>query len=365
MAELVIHTPEIVENIKKISNFLAKHNVKWSLITKVFSGDKEFLTRILTPEVVAGLHSVGDSRLTSLRNIKEVNSDLRTIYIKPPASVYADEVVKYADVSLNSSLETIKLLNEAAKKQKKTHQVIIMIELGELREGILRENIVDFYQQIFNLPNIEVIGLGSNLGCMYGVEPTFDKLIQLSLYKQLLESKFNTKIPLASGGSSITLPLVDTDRIPADINHFRIGEAAFFGTSPLDNEQFMDLSTDTFDLRSWLIEMEEKPIVPDGTISEANIGHTSELEMGDPDKTVCKGIFDFGMLDVDAHDVVPKDKNINFVGTTSDMTVYEFANLDSSKNNPKYTVGNSFIFKPNYMAVARLLNSKFIDKKFL
>ena len=42
----------------------------------------------------------------------------------------------------------------------------------------------------------------------YGIEPTYDKMIQLSLYKQLIESKFDKKLDLISGGSSITLPLV-------------------------------------------------------------------------------------------------------------------------------------------------------------
>jgi len=365
MAKLVIKTQNIISNISKISEFLGKHDIYWSLITKVFSGDKEFLKEILIDEVIENIHSIGDSRLTSLKNIKAVNPGLRTIYIKPPASVYAKEVVEFADVSLNSSLYTIKLLNKEAQKQNKIHRVIIMIELGELREGVLRENVLDFYRQIFNLPHIEVIGIGSNLGCMYGVEPSFDKLMQLVLYKQLIESQFDTKLPYVSGGSSITLPLVESGVVPKELNHFRIGESAFFGTSPLDNKKFSDLSTDTFDLEAWLLEMEEKIIVPDGNISEASIGHTSEQEQ-DVDRTVKanKGIFDFGILDVDIDNIKPTDENFEFVGTTSDMTVYKINNVKKPENKDKYKVGKSFIFKPNYMGVARLLNSKFIDKEF-
>lgn len=43
MAELVIHTKEIKNNIKKLSSYFKKRNIEWSLITKVFSGDIEFL----------------------------------------------------------------------------------------------------------------------------------------------------------------------------------------------------------------------------------------------------------------------------------------------------------------------------------
>lgn len=365
MANLEINTPNIISNIKDLSKFLGKNNIHWSLITKVFSGDKEFLKKLLTPEVVEGLHSVGDSRLTSLKNIKEVNPELRTIYIKPPAKVYAKEVVKYADVSLNTSINTIKALNKEAKKQNKIHMVIIMLELGELREGVLGENVINFYKEVFELDYIQIIGLGSNLGCMYGVEPSYDKLMQLILYKELIESTFNINLPLNSGGSSITLPLIERGELPPGINHFRIGEAAFFGTSPLKNERFMKLSTDTFKLAANLIELEEKTIVPSGTINEANIGHTSGYDKEAYGVKACKAIFDFGILDVNIDDIKPVNNDLEFIGTTSDMTVYEYKGINKTDDNfNEKLIGKKYDFELTYLGVARLLNSKFIDKVF-
>lgn len=365
MAHLNINSTEIVENIKKLSSILKAYNKNWSLITKVFSGDLEFLEKILTKEVIEGIHSIGDSRLTSLRNIKKVNPNIRSIYIKPPAKIYADEIVKYADVSLNSSFETIMALNEAAKNQNKVHEIIIMIELGELREGINRDDIIGFYKKVFNLSNIQVVGLGSNLGCMYGVEPTSDKLMQIALYKELIEAKFNQKMEFVSGGSSITLPLLEAGNIPSDMNHFRIGETAFFGTSPLNNEQFKNLSTDTFKFYANIIELEEKKIVPDGIISDANVGHAVEYTDADIGETAHKAILDFGLLDVAQEDIVIEDKSIKFVGITSDMTVIDIGDNRTEDGKIKYKVGDSICLKPNYMAVARFLNSKFIDKTFI
>ncbi len=361
MAELIIHSSKIKQNIKYLSNYFKEKNIKWSLVTKVFSGDKEFLRNILTEDVIENISSVGDSRLTSLKNLKEVNPEMKTIYIKPPSKIYADEVVKYADISLNSSLSTIKALNEAAKKANKIHQIIIMIELGELREGVNRESLMNFYEKVFQLSNIEVIGIGSNLGCMYGVEPTYDKLLQLSLYKELISTKFNKNLELISGGSSITLPLVENGVVPKDINHFRIGEAAFFGISPLDNQPFKELKTDIFEFNANIIELEYKKIVPDGIIGDANIGHTVDFDEKKQEVKSYKAIVDFGLLDVDHHDIEFIDDNLNFVGITSDMLVIDIGN---NKDENKYRVGNTIGFIPNYMAVARLLNSKFIDKKY-
>jgi len=364
MAELIIKTEKIKENIKILSDFFESHDKHWSLVTKVFSGDKEFLNQILTDDVIEKINSVGDSRLTSLKNLKEVNPDMRTIYIKPPAKVYADEVVKYADISLNSSFSTIQALNQAAKKADKLHKIIIMIEMGELREGVNRDDIMTFYEKVFNLSNILVIGIGSNLGCMYGIEPSYDKLLQLSLYKELISAKFEKDLPLVSGGSSITLPLIDKGIVPPEINHFRVGEAAFFGVSPLNNRKFENLHTDTFEFAANIIELEEKKIVPDGIISDASIGHAAEFEEIDPSSTSFKAILDFGLLDVDQDNIQSINQNIDFVGITSDMLVVD---LGKNRSNGKvnYRIGDKVRFKPNYMAVARLLNSKFIDKVFI
>ncbi|MGI9526211.1 MAG: alanine racemase [Weeksellaceae bacterium] len=366
MAELLIHTDKIKENIKSLSSFFAERNVYWSLITKVFSGDKEFLTHLLTDEVIEDIQSIGDSRLTSLKNLKEVNPDIRTIYIKPPAATYADEVVKYADISLNSSMETILALNEEAIKQDKIHHIIIMIDLGELREGINRTDIMDFYEQVFELSNISVLGIGSNLGCMYGITPTYDKLLQLALYKELIAEKFNRSVYMISGGSSITLPLLRDGVTPPEINHFRIGEAAFFGTEPLSGKQFLNLNTDTFEFCAHIIELEKKKMIPEGEISDASIGNIADLDEINRNETTYKAILDFGLLDVNHEDLVLKDESddIKFVGMTSDMTVLDIGDNLNADGTSRYQVGDVIHFTPNYMAVARLLNSKFIDRKF-
>lgn len=364
MAELIIDTEKIKGNIKYLGNYFEEKNIKWSLITKVFSGDKDFLKYVLTNDVIEKVSSIGDSRLTSLKNLREVNPEMKTIYIKPPARIYADQVVEYADISLNTSFSTIQALNQAAKKAGKVHQVIIMIELGELREGVKRADIMDFYGKVFNLSNIEVIGIGSNLGCMYGVEPTYDKLLQLCLYKELISAKFDRELELISGGTSITLPLIEQGIVPVDVNHFRIGEAVFFGVSPLDNKPFNELSTDTFEFRANIIELEEKSVVPDGLISDANVGHAASYNEDDHGETSVKAILDFGLLDVDKKDIEVMDQSVSFVGVTSDMIVLDLGSNKTKDGKQKYRIGDVIPFKPNYMAVARLLNSKFIDKKF-
>lgn len=353
MAKLIVKTKNIALNIRKINDYLNKNGIVWTLVLKVLSGNRKILESLLGDSIVKNFHSFGDSRLSSLKTIKQINPELRTMLIKPPSVHSVSSVIKWADISVNTSLPTLHALDEEAQKQKKIHKVMIMIELGELREGVMREQLVKFYDEVFNLNNIEVIGLGTNLGCMYGIEPTYDKLIQLGIYRELLEAKFNRSLPLISGGSSITLPLIPQKKIPRAVNHFRIGEAIFFGVSPLENKKFLNLSTNTFEVEASIIEQYRKKLVPDGNTSDAGIGKTSSFSDEDYGTRQRRAIVDFGIIDADYSNLTPRDKKISFIGTTSDMTVYEVP------EGKRYTVGNTVRFKPNYMATAQLLNSKF------
>lgn len=362
MAELLINTKTILQNISKIDQYLSRNGIKWTLVTKILSGNREALESILEAGIFKNCHSLADSRLSSLRTIKTIRPDIVTMYIKLPSMTTVHSVVKYADISLNSSFNTIEALNREAVAQDKIHQVIIMIEMGELREGVLRENLIHFYEEVFELSNIKIIGLGTNLGCMYGVEPTYDKLIQLSLYKQLLEAKFNRKLDLLSGGSSITLPLISKKKLPNSINHFRIGEAAFMGKSPLNNTRFRQLSTTAFEFNANIIELALKEGVPDGVIGDGNVGHVQEQDL-DETSRLYRIILDFGLVDVDAEHLKIKDKNLSLSGTTSDMTVLNIEDSENArKKRNKYQVGKKVSFSPDYMAVARLMNSRFINK---
>jgi predicted amino acid racemase len=267
-------------------------------------------------------------------------------------------VVKYADISLNTDYNTILALNQEAKRKDIIHKIIIMIELGELREGVVREKFLEFYEKVLDLPNIEVIGLGTNLGCMYGIEPTYDKLIQLSLYEQLIEMRFQRDINLVSGGSSITLPLLSRGKLPKQVNHLRIGEAVFLGTTPLNNKKFDRLSTNTFEFLGNIVELEKKENIPDGIVGEGNVGHAVVFDENSTIEQEYKALVDFGVVDVDNENIKPKDRSAEFLGTTSDLTVYSLG-----KNIKQYQSRRTMTFQPNYMAVAQLMNSRYITKK--
>ena len=218
-----LHREKLKHNYVFLNGLFKHNNIDWGIVTKLLCGNRTYLKEVID----LGTRQLCDSRVSNLKMVKNIDPGIETIYIKPPAKRAVSAVVKYADISLNTELFTINLLNEEAGKQDKVHKIFIMIEMGDLREGVLGDRLIGFYGEVFNLPNIEVAGIGTNLNCLYGIMPSQDKLIQLGLYKQLIEIKFNRKIPYVSGGSSVTIPLLLKNILPASVDHFRVGESLF------------------------------------------------------------------------------------------------------------------------------------------
>ncbi len=224
MAFITLYREKLKENYTFLNKVFKEKNIEWGVVTKLLCGNKKYLQEIID----LGMTEMHDSRISNLKKIKELDSNIKTVYIKPPSKRNISKIVKHADVSFNTEIETLKMLNFAAIEQNKTHEVIIMIEMGDLREGVMGEDLVQFYGEVLKLNQIKIIGIGTNLNCLSGVMPTQDKLIQLSLYKQLIELKFNIEIPWVSGGTSVAIPLLLKNARPMAVKHFRIGEALFF-----------------------------------------------------------------------------------------------------------------------------------------
>ncbi|MFL9838046.1 alanine racemase [Flavobacterium sp. ST-75] len=356
MAFITLDTKKLKKNFNYLNSFFKENNIYWSVVTKILCGNKDYLTELLK----MGISQYSDSRISNLKTIKAIDGNVETIYIKPPAKGAIKDVIKYADISMNTDFRTIEMLSKEAQKQGVTHKIIIMIDLGELREGVMREDFVGFYSQVFQMKNIEIIGLGTNLSCLYGVLPNNDKLIQLSLYKQLVEVKFNVKIPFISGGSSVTIPLVKQGLMPVGINHFRVGETLFMGTDVYNGEQFDHMENDIFKLYAEVIELYEKPMIPSGEMGTNLEGDTFDFDENNQGKTSIRAIIDIGLLDIDMKHLDTTDTDIKYAGATSDMVV-----LDLGENPKGYKVGDLVEFTMDYMGIVRIMNSKYIEKRIV
>jgi len=354
MAYLEMNVEKLKKNYEFLDRMFKSNNIQWAVVSKVLCGNKLYLTELMN----LGIKQICDSRLSNLKNIKLINDKIETIYIKPPAKREITNIVKFANISVNTEISTIKLLSKAAKKLNKVHKIFIMIEMGELREGVLRDDFIKFYGKVFELENIEIVGIGTNFSCLYGVLPNADKLIQLSLYEQLIEAKFNKNIPFVSGGSSVVIPLILSNILPKGINHFRVGETLFLGTDLYHDKLIDGMEYDIFKLYAEIIELTEKPSIPSGELGTNVEGKDFEFNTNEIGKESYRAIINLGLLDVDEKHFWSSDKHIEFVGASSDMIV-----IDLKNNSNNYKVGDLLEFKMDYMGILRLMNSKYIEKR--
>jgi len=355
MAFITLDTEKLKKNYDYLEELLTSNGVTWAVVSKLLCGNKTYLQEVIN----LGVRQMCDSRVSNLKMIKSISDKVETVYIKPPPNHSIDKIVKYADISFNTEIDTIRLLSKEAKKQDKVHKIIIMIETGELREGVLQEEFLDFYDAVFKLPNIEVVGIGTNLTCMYGILPSHDKLIQLCLYEQLIEAKFNKEIEYVSGGASVTIPLIFQGLLPKGINHFRIGETFFLGTDVYNSVTLDQMENGVFQLYAEIIELTEKRMKPIGEFGKNLLGETVIFEeTDDQSETSHRALIDLGLLDIDQEHIKLKNKNLKIVGASSDMLV-----VDLGENKENYQVGSQLEFEMDYMGVLRIMNSKYIDKR--
>ena len=353
MAYLKLYRQKLRDNYTYLDDLFKKHDIYWGITSKLLCGHEDFLNEVVDLDI-GEMH---DSRISNLKKIKEIDPEVMTLYIKPPPQDIIESVVRYADASLNTELKTLHALSKEAGRQDKVHKVIIMIEMGDLREGVVREDLLNFYEKVFELPNIKVIGIGTNLNCMHGVMPDQDKLIQLALYKQLIELKFDKEIPLVSGGTTVTIPLLLRNQLPQGINHFRVGEALFFGKNLFTEGTIEGMHNDVMELYTQIIEIAEKPKVPSGDLGKNPQGEVAQIDEEKIGETSYRAILDIGYLDINPEHMMCVDDNVEIADASSDMLI-----LDVGDNQNDYQVGDFIRFRLKYMGALGIMNSDYIDK---
>lgn len=357
MNRILIDPLAISHNYGMVNRWVEDHGATLTVVTKALCGHAGTIAALAG----MGVTSIADSRLKNLRELAKSDAGFEKWYLRPPAQSQLEEVVELTDVSLNTELHTVKKLNEVARERDTVHRVILMIELGDLREGILPGALVRLYNEVFQLKNIEIPGIGANLGCFSGTVPSVDQLMQLVLYRELLELKFQKELPIISAGSSVLLPFLLEGRVPGAVNHFRVGEAILLGTDLINGGTMQGLRDDGFILEAEIIEMKEKSLTPSGeTVDEiAPFPVADETDEKDraPGSRGYRAVVTVGGLDTDISGLVPVDPSYRIAGASSDVTV-----LNLGDNPKNLRTGDTVCFRMGYSTMVRLMNNSYTEK---
>ncbi len=355
-ARLEINLRKIHHNAHIIVQRLAVHGISVTGITKATLG----LPAIAEVFQTAGVTMLGDSRIENIEKMKEANVKAPISLIRSPMLSQIDRIIEFADTSFNTELEIIKALSNAAKLVGRTHGIVLMVELGDLREGIMPCDVEAMVRSVIKLPNIEFQGIGANLACRSGVKPDDKNMAELSALANSIDDTFGITMSIVSGGNSSNLEWVFKGLITEDkvrtggagrINNLRLGEAILLGRNPLDREPIKDLYTDGFNLIGEVIEVKVKPSQPWGEMAQAAFGTPPPISnQGD----IYQVLLAIGEQDTDTNGLTPPS-GLEILGASSDHII-----LNANKSS--LALGDEIALGINYSALLRSMTSPFVSK---
>lgn len=296
----------------------------------------------------AGVEMLASSRMSQIVAMREAGIKVPMALIRIPMISEVPEVIHHCQLSLNSEMEIVKALNEEAEKQNKVHKVILMTDLGDLREGFWeKEQLVSAALEIEeNLENIELAGIGTNLGCYGSIVVTRDKMDQLAEYAEAVEKAIGRSLEFVSGGGTTAIPRIVKDDMPEKVNLLRIGEAVLVGRDLLDIYD-IDLGTSTkvFTMEMEVIEVKDKPTYPVGEIMSDGFGLEQQYE----DRGIRKrALLGAGKLDYAFPEMlIPLEPGMEMVGASSDHTIVDIENCQR-----QLKVGDIVEFEMSYANLA-------------
>ncbi|AKL95202.1 ornithine racemase [Clostridium aceticum] len=340
--KLKYNTATIVEQCRK-------QDIHVVAVTKGFCAIPQIAQAIFE----GGVKYFGDSRLENLIKLKDF--PIEKILLRLPMISQAEAVVKHADISLNSEIETIKTLNQYAKKAHKLHKIVLMLDLGDLREGIFHKEEIDTVCDLLKeMTNIKVVGIGTNLTCFGGVIPEEKNLTRLVDLGRHIEEALDTKLEMISGGNSSSFYLLEKKGLVEGINQLRLGEAILLGTESAYGENIQGLHQDVFTLVAEIIEIKEKPSMPIGKIGRDAFGNVPVFV----DQGIRKrGILAIGKQDLATHNIYPIDPFIKIIGSSSDHLI-----VDITDTQNLFRIGDEMRFHVSYGAMLALMTSEYVYK---
>ncbi len=347
---LEIELDKIVHNSRELTALYSSKGIGVTAVTKGVCGSPEIASALLK----SNISSLSDSRIANIRKMREAGVKAQFILIRSPMPSEVEQVIALADVSLNTEISVIRLLAEHAARRGKIHRVILMVELGDLREGILPSDIKPIVEETIGLEGVELIGIGTNLACFGGIRPTEAKMRELSLIADNLHREYEINLEIVSGGNSANYQWFVSTSDVGLINHLRIGEAILLGCDPLTRKRIPNLYTDAFTLVAEVIELKTKPARPYGEITQDAFGHVPVFEDRGRMK---RAILALGEQDVDASGITPSIA-ASILGASSDHLI-----LDARDSGLE--VGMEVRFDVNYGALLRAMTSPYVEKVYL
>ena len=346
---LRISLDALTANTREVVSRATAHGIDVMGVTKATGG----MPAVARAMLRGGVSSLGESRIDNARRLRQGGILAPLTMLRLPAPSEAHDIVQAFDTSLNTESETLQALNRAASEIGTTHGVILMLEVGDRREGRDAQALLSLAHEIESLPGLHLSGVGVNFMCVSGVLPDTRKLEKLVQVTERIEHAIGRQLDTVSGGNSANLPLMVDEAPPPRINQLRVGASILLGENPVDGSTLAGLRADTFELQAELVEIQTKDSLPDGTIGLDAFGEVPEFE--DRGHRL-RGLVNLGRVDIRPDGLTALNPDVEILTASSDHLVLD---LDRTRD---LAVGDKLAFRMDYGALLQAMLSPYVDK---
>jgi len=332
--KLAINLVKLQHNTEIITDMVELVGGVVFAVTKVVGGDPRCARAMLA----GGALGLADSRLQNIRRLRRAGIDAPVLLLRSPAMSEVREAVQLADLSLNSDKTVLQALNREAALEGRIHQVILMVDLGEEREGVAPEDLPSLVEFARGLKHLKLVGIGTNFACLNRVWPSQPKLKALvDLYHRINDGSM---IYLSGSNSSSLHLLVNNqwDQPLFAINHWRIGESLFLGWDLVTEQPLPQCYPDVCRLELEVIEVK-----PDT----------------DRHRQAARVLLAGGTEEIGCGVIMPVGQDVRIVAASSDHLVAVV------EGEHKIEVGSTLAFSLDYQALLAAANPGYVTIEYL
>ncbi len=361
---LVYDLTKLRQNLDAVSETVHQGDCSMMVVTKGVCADARIVELLISHP---GVDYLADSRVKNLKTYagKARVAGKKTVLLRLPMLCEVADVVRYADLSFNSELATIRALSEAATEADVVHNILLMIDLGDLREGIFfrdEEQIFQAVSEILAMKHIHLQGVGVNLTCYGAIIPKNDNLSQLVEIAKKIEARFGIELQMVSGGNSSSIYLLGENealkerQLPAGINNLRLGESFLLGNDTAYETKLPGTCSDTMLLEAQIVELKEKPSLP---IGEPGVDAFGQKPVYEDRGVIRRAILAIGKQDAEPGSMTPIDPGIDILGASSDHLI-----VDVTRSKTEYKVGDVLSFTLGYGGMLKAATSPYVEKGY-
>lgn len=338
---------KIRQNTRCLVRHLGARGITVTGVTKAVCGNPDIAKAMLE----GGAIGIADARLRNVVRMRKAGIGCPITIIRTPMQSEVGQIIQCCETSYNTQMETITELAAAARHRGVVHNVVLVVEMGDMRDGIMPEDLEAFASQVAELPGVAFKGIAANFACLGDIAPGAEAMTMLSRMASEVEGSCGPFIELVSGGSSVNLPWALSAATTGRINNLRLGEAIFLGVEPLSGKPIEGLHTDAFTLVAEVVETKHKP----GSMRSSTFGSALKVPrlVQDDDRRI-RSILAIGQQDTDAGGL-RFPAGVDFLGATSDHTVVD-------TTNSSFTVGSEMKLRMTYSALMRAMSAPDVAK---